>query len=125
MLSLLESDERLASWLGETMSAPKYPEYLTTLSIDETEEMLESLTSGEKFIRPGDARLCYFALTDSMIRVFANGEYLDVDAELAGLVQAITDQVEFDFSGLDLEQHDALPALLRFLLQQQILVLLD
>ncbi|TPE49334.1 cupin domain-containing protein [Maribrevibacterium harenarium] len=125
MTRLLADDALLASWLGETMSAPKYPEYSAPLSGEEVDEVFDLVAQGVKFIRPGDARLCYYTLSDNVIRVFANGEYHDVDGELVGLVQALADQLEFDFSGLDLTQHPQLPELLRFLLQQQVLVPLD
>jgi 50S ribosomal protein L16 3-hydroxylase len=53
------------------------------------------------------------------MRVFCNGESLEISNELAPFVQAITDQIEFDFSGLDLNQNKDLEPLVRFLICQQ------
>lgn len=117
---LINQPDLLANWLGETMSESKYPEYLAPLNDKELNEAFESAIQGQTFIRPGDARICYYLSTnDTTMRVFCNGESLEISNELAPFVQAITDQIEFDFSGLDLNQNKDLEPLVRFLICQQ------
>ncbi|MEP7727882.1 cupin domain-containing protein [Marinomonas primoryensis] len=117
---LINQPDLLANWLGETMSESKYPEYLAPLNGKELNEAFESAIQGQTFIRPGDARICYYLSTnDTTMRVFCNGESLEISNELAPFVQAITDQIEFDFSGLDLNQNKDLEPLVRFLICQQ------
>jgi 50S ribosomal protein L16 3-hydroxylase len=117
---LINQPDLLANWLGETMSESKYPEYLAPLNGKELNEAFESAIQGQTFIRPGDARICYYLSTnDNTMRVFCNGESLEISNELAPFVQAITDQIEFDFSGLDLNQNKDLEPLVRFLICQQ------
>jgi 50S ribosomal protein L16 3-hydroxylase len=117
---LINQPDLLANWLGETMSESKYPEYLASLNGKELNEAFESAIQGQTFIRPGDARICYYLSTnDNTMCVFCNGESLEISNELAPFVQAITDQIEFDFSGLDLNQNKDLEPLVRFLICQQ------
>ena len=123
---LINQPDLLAEWLGETMSESKYPEYLEPLNQEELNNAFNSATQGQTFIRPGDARLCYYAQQGAedkgKIRVFCNGEHLLVDAALTGFVEAVCHQVEFDFSGLDLTQNTDLEPLVRFLIRQQGLI---
>ena len=123
---LVNQPDLLAEWLGETMSESKYPEYLAPLNQDELDEAFTNATQGQTFLRPGDARICYYvqqsADDNAKIRVFCNGENLLVDVELTGFVEAVCHQVEFDFSGLDLTQNSDLEPLVRFLIRQQGLI---
>ncbi|MCW4629555.1 MULTISPECIES: cupin domain-containing protein [Marinomonas] len=123
---LINQPDVLAEWLGETMSESKYPEYLEPLNQKELNNAFNSAKKGQAFIRPGDARLCYYVQQGSedkgKIRVFCNGEHLLVDAALTGFVEAVCHQVEFDFSGLDLTQNTDLEPLIRFLIRQQGLI---
>ena len=120
---LISQPDLLANWLGETMSESKYPEYLAPLNTQELEDSFKSAIQGKTFIRPGDARICYYQSTKkSKISVFCNGESVNVGTELADFVQAITDQIEFDFSGLDFSQNSDLEPLIRFFIRQQGLI---
>jgi len=121
---LLQQPDLLAEWLGDTMSESKYPEYLSPLNQAEQDQAFSSAKQGKTFIRPGDARICYYrqANTTDAIKVFCNGEHIIVDQTLTTFVQAICDQSEFDFSGLDLSQHEDLEPLVRFLIGQQGLI---
>ncbi|WP_417527298.1 JmjC domain-containing protein [Marinomonas shanghaiensis] len=123
---LINQPDLLAEWLGETMSESKYPEYLEPLNQKELNAAFSSATQGQTFLRPGDARICYYiqqnAADKGKIRVFCNGEHLLVDETLTGFVEAVCHQVEFDFSGLDLTQHADLEPLVRFLIRQQGLI---
>ncbi len=120
---LISQPDLLANWLGETMSETKYPEFLAPLNTQELDVAFNNATQGNTFIRPGDARICYYRSADKQhISVFCNGESLSVDAELSAFVQAISDQIEFDFSGLDLAQHKDLETLVRFFIRQQGLI---
>ncbi|MBJ7536682.1 cupin domain-containing protein [Marinomonas transparens] len=120
---LMNQPNLLANWLGETMSESKYPEYLAPLNSKELDEAFQNAMQGQTFIRPGDARICYYHATNqNIISVFCNGKSLEINAELAHFIQAITDQVEFDFSGLDLSQNSDLEPLVRFLIRQQGLI---
>ncbi|ETI58114.1 cupin domain-containing protein [Marinomonas profundimaris] len=117
---LISQPDALANWLGETMSESKYPEFLAPLNNQELTDAFQSAKQGQTFIRPGDARICYYQSEDTKtISVFCNGESMAINAELASFVQAITDQIEFDFSGLDLSQNEDLEPLVRFLIRQQ------
>lgn len=116
----ISQSDALANWLGETMSESKYPEFLAPLNNQELTDAFQSAKQGQTFIRPGDARICYYQSEDTKtISVFCNGESMAISAELASFVQAITDQIEFDFSGLDLSQNEDLEPLVRFLIRQQ------
>lgn len=123
LAQLINQPDLLANWLGETMSDSKYPEYLTPLNSKDLNTAFQNAIQGRTFIRPGDARICYYQdnKADSMT-VFCNGESINIDAELVPFVQAITDQIEFDFSGLDFSQNEDLEPLARFLIQQQGLI---
>jgi 50S ribosomal protein L16 3-hydroxylase len=117
---LISQPDLLANWLGETMSESKYPEYLAPLNNQEQDVTFQNAVKGQTFVRPGDARICYYQLENKdSIRVFCNGESIDITAELTSFVHAITDQVEFDFSGLDLTQNSDLEPLVRFFIRQQ------
>ncbi|SBS28767.1 50S ribosomal protein L16 arginine hydroxylase [Marinomonas spartinae] len=120
---LINQPDMLAQWLGETMSESKYPEYLVPFNQQELDTAFEHALQGKTFIRPGDARICYYLLEDlesnNSVQIFCNGESLVVNADLAIFIQAICDQTEFDFSGLDLTQDPDLEPLLHFLLRQQ------
>ena len=120
LAKLINQPDVLANWLGETMSESKYPEYLAPLNSSDLDKAFQNAIQGRTFIRPGDARICYY-LNDkeNHMTVFCNGESINLDSELAPFVQAITDQVEFDFSGLDLSQNDDLEPLVRFFIRQQ------
>ncbi|MFT2099442.1 JmjC domain-containing protein [Marinomonas sp. 2405UD66-6] len=120
LAKLINQPDVLANWLGETMSESKYPEYLAPLNSSDLDKAFQNAIQGRTFIRPGDARICYY-LNDkeNHVTVFCNGESINLDSELAPFVQAITDQVEFDFSGLDLSQNDDLEPLVRFFIRQQ------
>ncbi len=123
LMRLIGQPDLLAHWLGETMSESKYPEYLVPLNAKELEDAFQNAIKGQTFIRPGDARICYYLSTNkNNISVFCNGERLDISSELADFVQAITDQIEFDFSGLDLSQNSDLEPLVRFFIRQQGLI---
>jgi 50S ribosomal protein L16 3-hydroxylase len=108
------------------MSESKYPEYLAPLNHEEVNEAFSSATQGQTFIRPGDARICYYIQqgteNNGKINVFCNGEHLLVDEELTSFVEAVCHQVEFDFSGLDLKQNTDLEPLVRFFIRQQGLI---
>ncbi|MEL0611641.1 cupin domain-containing protein [Marinomonas arenicola] len=138
---LIKQPDKLAQWLGETMSESKYPEYLAPLNQQELEQAYANALAGNTFIRPGDARISYYdpsalysgeqqtlegvdsePLENPSITVFCNGDSLSVHQQLAIFIQAICNQTEFDFSGLDLEQDSDLPPLLRFLIRQQGLI---
>ena len=120
---LINQPDVLANWLGETMSDSKYPEYLTPLNTKDLNEAFKNAIQGQTFIRPGDARICYYQGNNgNSMTVFCNGESINLDTELASFVQAITDQVEFDFSGLDFSQNPDLEPLVRFLIRQQGLI---
>jgi len=120
---LINQPEILANWLGETMSESKYPEFLAPLNAQELEEAFQNAIQGNTFIRPGDARICYYHHNNtSNMTVFCNGDSINLDAELVSFVQAITDQIEFDFSGLDFSQNNDLEPLVRFLIHQQGLI---
>lgn len=125
LLTLIDSPTELANWLGETMSESKYPEYSAQLNDEELAETFAQAQNGDTFIRPGDARLCYYLNdAESTCTLYCNGNALKLDADLVDFVQAICDQEEFDFSGLDLTKHSQLPDTLRFLLQHQAIVAL-
>ncbi len=125
LIELIDSPTQLASWLGETMSESKYPEYAVQLNHEELTETLEQALSGDTFIRPGDARICYYNQAEKgTCLVFCNGQQIPVASELVDFVEAICDQEEFDFSGLKLDQHPDLPLLFNFLLQHQAVVAL-
>jgi 50S ribosomal protein L16 3-hydroxylase len=120
---LINQPDVLANWLGETMSDSKYPEYLAPLNIKDLDKAFQNAIQGQTFIRPGDARICYYQDNNaSSMTVFCNGDSINIDAELVSFVHAITDQIEFDFSGLDLNQNDDLEPLVRFLIRQQGLI---
>ncbi|BFM49133.1 cupin domain-containing protein [Marinomonas sp. THO17] len=121
---MLEQPDLLAEWLGQTMSESKYPEYHPPLNKTEVDQAFHHAIQGHTFIRPGDARICYYLQqTDThQIKVFCNGEYIVVDKEMISFVQAICDQSEFDFSGLDLNLHIDLTPLVRFFIRQQGLI---
>lgn len=120
---LINQPDTLADWLGNTMSETKYPEYLSPLSSEEQEAVFQNALNGQTFIRPGDARICYYQQKASLIcRIFCNGDSLDVDGSLTPLIQAICDQIEFDFSALDFSQHQDIAPLIQFLIQQQGLI---
>ncbi|MEO9275769.1 cupin domain-containing protein [Marinomonas sp. 5E14-1] len=117
---LISQPDLLANWLGETMSETKYPEFLAPLNTQELDVAFNNAIQGNTFIRPGDARICYYLDNKkNQMTVFCNGESMNLDNELAPFVQAITDQVEFDFSGLDLSQNNDLEPLVRFFIRQQ------
>ncbi|WP_133010268.1 cupin domain-containing protein [Marinomonas flavescens] len=141
LIRLINQPEVLAQWLGETMSDSKYPEFLTPLNQQELEQAYSNALAGHTFIRPGDARISYYdpetsesenqqtleGLDDqpdntSNMTVFCNGDSLVMSRELAIFVQAVCNETEFDFSGLDLEQDSDLIPLLRFLIRQQGLI---
>ncbi|RDL43061.1 cupin domain-containing protein [Marinomonas piezotolerans] len=124
--ALLDNPELLANWLGETMSEAKYPEYTAQLNDDELNDCFSQALKGDTFIRPGDARICYYTSegSPSTTLLYCNGAKMTIDATLVPFVEAICDQEEFDFSALDLTQHSELPDLLRFLLQHQAIVAL-
>ncbi|MCO4785665.1 cupin domain-containing protein [Marinomonas atlantica] len=122
---LIDSPELLASWLAESMSELKYPEYSVQLNDEELSETYQQALNGDTFIRPGDARICYFLSEDKQsCSLFCNGNSIVVDVELVPFIQAICDQEEFDFSGLKIEQHAQLPDTLRFILQHQVIIAL-
>ncbi|TYL47378.1 cupin domain-containing protein [Marinomonas sp. IMCC 4694] len=128
---LINQPDQLAQWLGETMSESKYPEYLSPLNQHDVDEAFVNAVKGQTFVRPGDARICYYVQEQNLehlqaeqgeIRVFCNGEHLLVNATLIGFVEAVCHQVEFDFSGLDLSQNAELEPLVRFFIRQQGLI---
>lgn len=123
---LISQPDVLAHWLGETMSETKYPEFLAPLNQKELEQAYIHALAGRTFIRPGDARICYYEADPSEntdnITVFCNGESLQVNIALSEFVHAVCDQTEFDFSGLDLELDNDLAPLLRFFIRQQGLI---
>jgi 50S ribosomal protein L16 3-hydroxylase len=121
---LLNQPEKLLDWLGQNMSDVKYPEFQKTLTAEEVSQALNQAKSGAAFFRPGDARICYAEsfTHPEQIKVFCNGDNLLVDKSLESLIQAICDQVEFDFTELDFSQHADLEPMLRFLFQAQGLV---
>ncbi|MGO3345302.1 MAG: JmjC domain-containing protein [Marinomonas sp.] len=138
---LINQPDVLAQWLGETMSDSKYPEFLAPLNQQELEQAYANALAGNTFIRPGDARISYYdpeplesvaqqnlegldqhSATETYITVFCNGDSLQLKRELAIFVQAVCNETEFDFSGLDLEEDSDLIPLLRFLIRQQGLI---
>lgn len=123
LLALIDDPVLMAQWLGETMSESKYPEYTAQLNQQELEDAYTQALRGDTFIRPGDARLSYYN-EDGTCLLFCNGESLAIDSELIPFIEAICDQEEFDFSGLEINQHPQLPDTLRFLLQHQAIVAL-
>ncbi|WP_425642877.1 JmjC domain-containing protein [Marinomonas gallaica] len=125
LIKLIDSPALLASWLAESMSESKYPEYNVQLNDEELSETYQQALNGDTFIRPGDARICYFLSEDKQsCALFCSGHSIEVDAELVPFIQAICDQEEFDFSGLNIEQHTQLPDTLKFLLQHQAIIAL-
>ena len=124
LTQLIDQPERLMDWLGNTMSDVKYPEYQIPLSKAEAEAAFAQAQAGQTFFRPGDARICYTiaAQADNSLQLFCNGESIKVSAELETFVQAICDEVEFDFSGLDMHQHADIIPLIQFLISKQGLV---
>ncbi|ADZ90607.1 cupin domain-containing protein [Marinomonas mediterranea] len=123
LIELIDQPELLKDWLGETMSESKYPEFNPALNQEEEDQAFELAIQGASFIRPGDARICYYQSGDHT-SVYCNGEKMTVPLELTSFVQAVSDDTEFDFSGLDLSQSSDLEPLLRFLLKRQALVAL-
>lgn len=123
LLALIDQPAALAQWLGETMSESKYPEYTAQLNQQELDEAYTQALRGDTFIRPGDARLSYYS-EDEHCLLFCNGQTLNISPELIAFVEAICDQEEFDFSGLEINQHPQLGDTLRFLLQHQAVVAL-
>ncbi|MCB5160819.1 cupin domain-containing protein [Marinomonas algarum] len=128
---LINQPDQLAQWLGETMSESKYPEFLSPLNQQDVDQAFNNAQQGHTFVRPGDARICYYVQETNLehanaeegeIRVFCNGEHQLVDAELIGFVEAVCHQVEFDLSGLDWSKNDELEPLVRFFIQQQGLI---
>ena len=116
---LISQPDLLANWLGEIMSETKYPEFLAPLNAEELEDAFQNAIQGSTFIRPGDARICYYKSDKEQLNVFCNGERIDVNLDVTAFVQAITDQTEFDFSGLDLSQNSDLESLIKFFIRQQ------
>ncbi|MBM6549554.1 cupin domain-containing protein [Marinomonas ostreistagni] len=123
LLDLIDDPALLAQWLGETMSESKYPEYTAQLNQKELDDVYTQALRGDTFIRPGDARLSYYN-EHSTCLLFCNGQSLAIAAELIPFIEAICDQEEFDFSGLEINQHPQLAETLRFLLQHQAIVAL-
>lgn len=138
---LIDQPDVLAQWLGETMSESKYPEFLAPLNQQELEQAYANALAGHTFIRPGDARISYYHPetnesenqqtlegvdtkddNSATMTVFCNGDSITMNRELAIFVQAVCNETEFDFSGLDLEQDSDLIPLLRFLIRQQGLI---
>ena len=120
---LIGQPERLAQWLGTTMSEVKYPEYMAALNQQEVDQAFEQAAQGQTFIRPGDARVCYYENPKTeKLAVFCNGQQIDIHSDLTAFVQAVCEQTEFDFSGLDFKLNDDLEPLVRFLIAQQGLI---
>lgn len=120
LTKLIKQPNVIANWLGETMSESKYPEYLAPLNANDLDITFQNAIQGKTFIRPGDARICYYLNDEkNTLTVFCNGESIHANGDLAPFVQAISDQVEFDFSGLDLSQNEGLEPLVRFFIRQQ------
>ncbi|MFT2110166.1 JmjC domain-containing protein [Marinomonas sp. 2405UD68-3] len=121
---LLDQPEKLLDWLGQNMSDVKYPEYQKILTTEETEQAFSQIQKGATFFRPGDARICYATSTENsrQIKLFCNGDHLVVDHTLESFIQAICDQVEFEFTELDFDKHSDIALILKFLLQTQGLI---
>jgi 50S ribosomal protein L16 3-hydroxylase len=121
---LIDQPDMLLNWLGNTMSEAKYPEYQTPLTDEDAQLALENALSGQPFFRPGDARICYGIVPNdtNKIRVFSHYDSIEVQEELTSLVQAIADQTEFDFSGLNVDANPDIKPLLLFLMKQLTLV---
>lgn len=120
---LIDQPDLLAHWFGENISEVKYPELTPSLNQKEIGVTFLRALSGEPFFRPGDARICYYQSQDTdLLTVFCNGQSLQVNNELTPFIQAICNQTEFDFSGLDIQENKDLEPLLRFLIGQQGLI---
>lgn len=118
--SMLDQPEMLADWLGTYMSDVKYPEFHGDLNQQETQESLDDALKGAMLIRPGDARICYFAAPErNQINLYCNGSKMEIDLALEPLVHAICDQVEFDFSTLETDKHKDILPMLSFLISKQ------
>ena len=124
MTQMLQQPTRLLDWFGKRMSEVKYPDLQLILDEKQTEQALASARNGQAFFRPGDARICYGVAPDypARLQVFCNGASIDISQELESLIQAICNEVDFDFGGLDFKAHPDITPLMRFLLQQQGLV---
>ncbi|TDO99479.1 cupin domain-containing protein [Marinomonas balearica] len=123
LIELIEQPELLTDWLGETMSESKYPEFNPALNQTEEDDTFDLAMQGASFIRPGDARICYYQDKESTT-VYCNGVKMVIGSHLTSFVQAVSDDTEFDFSGLDLSQSKELEPLLRFFFKYQALVAL-
>ncbi|OUR69135.1 transcription factor, partial [Marinomonas sp. 42_23_T18] len=118
--AMIDKPALLADWLGTYMSEVKYPEYHGDLNQQDTNDTLQEALKGVAFFRPGDARICYHADPESeLIQLYCNGSRIEVDNTLEPLIHAICDQVEFDFSTLETDNHKDIIPMLSFLISKQ------
>lgn len=91
----LADDEKLAQWLGQYVTDPKYPELDQSPEEAVTAEQIADALTGQDihFIRNEGSRLSYYRQSDDQLQLFADGKLFDCNAITASLAITLCDNI--------------------------------
>ncbi|MCV6611403.1 MAG: cupin domain-containing protein, partial [Amphritea sp.] len=91
----LNDDEKLAQWLGQSVTEAKYTELDQSPEEPVTAEQIADVLTQEDihFIRNEGSRLSYYRQSDDHLQLFADGKLFNCNAITASLAVTLSDNV--------------------------------
>ncbi|MBV1786589.1 cupin domain-containing protein [Marinobacterium sp. D7] len=116
LASYLGNREQLASWFGQYMTEPKYPELVEEGEQLEESDIAEALAEGCSIRRAEGSRFAYIDRDADSVLLFADGQQHEAEGEAAALARHICRERGLDAAQVPTQSSTAL-SLLKTLLQ--------